>query len=312
MNNGMTTNMVNKADQPCVRLLGAHMSISGGMERAIERAERVGASALQIFTKNQVQWRSPPLHEIEAARFRQQYAASALRFLCAHASYLINLASNNSAVREKSMDALVVELDRAEALGCDCLVLHPGAPKDDGAAVGLDRIGHGLNHALQATTGYRVKIAIENTAGQGSVLGSTMAQIEAILQRTDHHPRIAFCLDSCHAFAAGYDLRTDSGMQRLVSEVEDHIGVDRLLVLHLNDSHGECGTHLDRHQHIGAGMIGREGFRRLLRHPALKHVPGIIETPKDDELLTEDRQNLAVLRELGGNPRFSPPAFERA
>jgi deoxyribonuclease-4 len=180
------------------------MSIAGGLSKAVDRALPVQATALQIFTRNQKRWVNPPLEAAEATAFRE--AAGHLRYVCAHAGYLINLASPDEAARERSLDALLDELGRAEQLGCDCLVLHPGSPKKDGRAIGLSRIAAGLREALSRTAGGEVRIALENTAGQGSTLGSTFRELGDLLDACDRDSRLAVCLDTAHAFAAGYDL----------------------------------------------------------------------------------------------------------
>ncbi|MBT7167134.1 MAG: deoxyribonuclease IV [Victivallales bacterium] len=280
------------------RPLGAHMSIAGGCPKAIEHALSVQATALQIFTRNQKRWESKPLAQAEADAFRG--ASVELDYVCAHAGYLINLASPDESMRERSLVALLDELDRAERLGCDCLVLHPGSPKDDASTIGIGRVAKGLREALRATAGAEVRIALENTAGQGSTLGSTLQELGAILDACDRDPRLAVCIDTAHAFAAGYDLRTETGLAALLRGIEQFVGWERLRVLHLNDAKNRCGSRADRHEHIGQGQIGEDGFRRLLTAPELRHVPGIIETPKDGKSLAEDVTNLATLRRLSG------------
>ncbi len=272
------------------------MSIAGGVALAVDRAQRVKATALQIFTRNQVQWHAPPLAPETACEFRNRCAANSLRFLCAHSSYLINLASPNDVTRERSLTALVEELTRAEALGCSCLVMHPGSPKDESRDLGLQRVVDGVRAAFEQTSGLSVKLALENTAGQGNVLGSNVAELGQILRKTDAHARLAFCIDTCHAFAAGYDLRDRSVVAEFATAIDDELGLDRLLVLHLNDSLGGCGSRKDRHAHVGKGEIGSRGFRNLLHEPRLAAVPGVIETPKDAKTLAEDITNLRRLR----------------
>jgi len=225
------------------RALGAHMSVAGGFSRAVDRARQVGASALQIFTKNQVQWRAPALDANEADVFRRTAEASGLRFVCAHDSYLINPASPSERVRTLSEAGLELELRRADALGCACLVMHPGSPKDDPISVGLDRIAGTLRRVLDATPDCDTAIALENTAGQGRTLGAEFAQLADLLDRLDWHPRLGVCLDTCHAFAAGYDLRTPQLVHDFARELRNTVTVGRILLLHLNDSRGEPGSH---------------------------------------------------------------------
>lgn len=288
----------NAASPGVLRPLGAHMSVAGGFPRAVDRAQQVGASALQIFTKNQVQWHAPPLDAAKVVAFRQAAETAGLRFVCAHDSYLINPASPSERVRTLSEAGLELEVRRADALGCACLVMHPGSPKEDPVDVGLDRISRTVKHVLDATADCGTGIALENTAGQGRTLGAEFAQLADLLERLEWHPRLGVCLDTCHAFAAGYDLRTPQAVHALAQELQDTVTAERILLLHLNDSRGELGSHLDRHEHIGMGKIGEAGFAAVLREPLLRGVPGILETPKDAKTLAEDSHNLDVLRRL--------------
>jgi deoxyribonuclease-4 len=278
------------------RPLGTHMSIAGGLCKAIERAESVAATAVQIFTRNQKRWENPPLADEEAVAFRA--AAPRLRYVCAHAGYLINLASPDEASRQRSLDALLDELDRAERLGCDCLVLHPGSPKDDGAEIGLSRVAEGLLAALSATPNDKVRIALENTAGQGSALGADIDELGRLLDLCDRDPRLTVCIDTAHAFAAGYDLTGQAGVDLLARTIDRRIGWDRVRVLHLNDATYACGSRRDRHEHIGRGQIGEAGFRHLLAIPELRCTPGILETHKDPKTLAEDIVNLRAIRRI--------------
>jgi deoxyribonuclease-4 len=274
------------------------MSIGGGVRHAVARAERVGATALQIFTRNQLQWSAPELREADVARFKAAVNDSALRYICAHASYLINLASPDTVTRSRSEAALIEELERAERLGCHCLVLHPGSPKGDGRGVGIARLVESLDRVLAATAGCRARLALENTGGQGNVLGATVAELGEIISACAESVRLGVCLDTCHAFVAGYDLREASVVNALVDEVGGLIGIDRVCVLHLNDAEYEVGSRRDRHAHIGKGQIGDAGFRNVLLHPLLRSVPGVLETPKKEPELNEDRRNLRRLRRL--------------
>jgi deoxyribonuclease-4 len=278
------------------------MSIAGGLVHAVEKAEQAGATALQIFTRNQVRWESPPLQAAEACAFRQAVANSPIRYLCAHASYLINLASTNAVTRQRSLAALTAEMRRADALGCHCLIMHPGAPKEDGAAVGIRRVVDGVRKVLEQTTDLQVRLALENTAGQGSVLGAYGKELAEMVRQIAHPDRVGVCLDSCHAFTAGIDLRAPAAVSALARELDERLGLERVYVLHLNDSKTDCGSRIDRHQHIGKGLIGDAGFRNLLLEPAFAGIPGILETPKsDDHSLTADIENLQRLRELAGD-----------
>ncbi|MFO7820814.1 MAG: deoxyribonuclease IV [Lentisphaeria bacterium] len=288
------------------RPLGAHTSIAGGVAKAVARALAIGADALQIFTRNQVRWQSPPLAPNAVREFLEAFNGSGIRFLCAHSSYLINLASPDKDTRQKSCAALLEETRRAEELGCSCLVLHPGSPKKDDVTVGIERIVAGLEQVLAETADCSVRIALENTAGQGASLGAAFEELGSIAERVGNPERLGLCLDTAHAFAAGYDLREESVVNDLVSTIDANFGVDRLYLMHLNDSLSGVGNRVDRHANIGEGTIGVQGFRNLLRHPELQATPGIIETPKGNNSEEADARNLACLRELE-EPKKKPP-----
>ncbi|MFA4945657.1 MAG: deoxyribonuclease IV [Lentisphaeria bacterium] len=281
------------------RPLGAHLSIRGGFTTAVQQAMVAGADAVQIFTKSQLRWQAAPIPAAAAEAFRAAVAKAKLRFLCAHDSYLINLASGSPESRQKSIESLAHELRRAELLGCACLVLHPGSPKEDSREAGIERVADGLKQVLAATAECACKLALENTAGQGATLGTSFAEIAAMIRLAGAGPRLGVCLDTCHAFAAGYELRTPAAAAALAAEFDREIGLGRLLLLHLNDSKKPLASKVDRHEHIGQGCIGLDGFRSVLREPAFRGIPGILETPKDedDPELREDRANLARLRE---------------
>ena len=282
------------------RPLGAHMSTSGSFTTAVEQARTVGANAVQIFTKSQLRWQASPLKESEASEFKAAVKEAGIKFVCAHNSYIINLASTNPETRDKSLASLIHEVERSEALGCACLVMHPGSPKDDGVECGLKRISDGLRQALKATSGCAVMIALENTAGQGATIGVSMEEIRSLMDGVDFDPRLRMCLDTCHAFAAGYDIRKKGGVDRLVGEIESLVGLDRLMMLHLNDSKKECGSNVDRHENIGEGFIGAVGFKNLFADKRLLGIPGIIETPKEDKTYAEeDTKNLLAICAAG-------------
>jgi deoxyribonuclease-4 len=279
------------------------MSVSGALVTAVKQSQMVGATAVQIFTKSQLRWQASPIAADAATEFREAVAAAALRFVCVHNSYLINLAATADELREKSVASLIHELERAELLGCACLVMHPGSPRQDGADVGIQRVVAGLRAALKATAGFKVRIALENTAGQGATLGVKMQELGAMIAGVDGDPRVGVCIDTCHAFAAGYELRTPQAVAALVDEIAKEIGLERVIMLHLNDCKKECGSRIDRHEHIGQGCIGEAAFGYVLQEPRLAGIPGIIETPKDeakDPELTDDKRNLALLRSLEG------------
>jgi deoxyribonuclease-4 len=252
---------------------------------------------VQLFTKSSNQWRAKPLSQAEIAQFRQALRQSGLHHPTAHDSYLINLAAPQPDLFHKSVEALIVEMERAEALGLEYLVLHPGAHTGSGEAVGITRVAEGLNLALQRCPGLRVQLLLENTAGQGSSLGYRFEHLRDIRQQLHEPERVAYCLDTCHAFAAGYDLRTPSAVEKTLSEFDRVLGLPLLKVFHLNDSVKPLGSRVDRHAAIGQGQIGPTAFRLLVQDPRFAEHPMIIETPKEDEQgRPMDPVNLALLR----------------
>lgn len=277
--------------------LGAHMSIAGGTPKAIERALAVESTAVQIFLKNNNQWRGKPISEQEAEDFRAALAAGGLAPAVAHASYLINLASPNPELREKSIEAMVDELQRAAQLGVPGVVMHPGAHVGEGEEKGLETIAASLDAIFQRTPELSVHVYLETTAGQGSTLGHRFEHLAELIQRTQASDRLSICLDTCHVFAAGYDVRTAEGVAATLAEFDRVIGLKRLAALHINDSKKPFASRLDRHEHIGQGEIGEACFAALLRDPRLSQVPFLLETAKGPDL-AEDRMNLETLRRL--------------
>jgi len=283
-------------------LIGAHESVAGGMFRAVERAESVGATALQVFTKNSNRWQSPPLTEEAVANYKTAISESSIRSVVSHDSYLINLCATDKGILKKSRLAMVDEIERCRSLGIGLLNFHPGAHMGAGEKAGLRRIIESLDIVHGETEGSGVRSVVETTAGQGTVLGSSFEQIAEIINGVKDAGRMGVCIDTCHIFAAGYDISGEEPYGAVMEEFGRVIGFDRLLVIHANDSKGELGSHRDRHEHIGKGSIGREGFRLVMTDPRLGHVPKILETPKGEDL-EEDRMNLATLRKLAGAPR---------
>lgn len=278
-------------------LIGVHVSISGGIEQAVPRAELLGCTAMQIFTKNASQWRGKPIAETEAQAFRSKLAASPIRSVIAHDSYLINLAAPPGETRDKSLTAFADELQRCALLGVPALVMHPGAHLGAGEDVGIARIAEAFR-SLLAEAPPEVTVLLENTAGQGTYLGRSFEQIAAIMEQVPGG-RFGVCFDTCHAYAAGYDIATEAGCQAVLAEFDRTIGLQYLQAFHFNDSRKGLASHVDRHETIGGGTLGTEVFRSILRDPRFAEVPKILETPKgeNDEL---DRINLALLRELAG------------
>ena len=282
------------------------MSIEGGLERAVERAVRAGCDVLQVFTKSSNQWKAKDLSGDEIARFRTRVDSERIGTVSAHDSYLINLATPDAALHRRSLDALVIELERCEALGIANLIAHPGSHTGSGVAGGIRRIAAAIDEAHVATAGAKVRLLLEITAGQGSVIGSLFEEIASILDSVAAPERLGVCFDTCHAFAAGYDIRTREGYERTFDVFDRWIGLARLRAFHLNDCKKELGSRLDRHEQIGAGWIGLEAFRLLMNDPRFAETPGYLETPKGPDL-REDIQNLATLRNLIG--RSTPLAW---
>jgi deoxyribonuclease IV len=280
-------------------LLGAHMSIAGGYYKAVEEARRCGCDVVQLFTKNNNQWRAKPISEEEAAAFKFALKELKIAHPIAHASYLINLASPDELLREKSIDGMVVELSRADQLGIPYVIVHPGAHTtvrlEDGiafAAESIDEIHRRLPRA-------KAQVVLEITAGQGTCLGCKLEQLAAIIDHVKRATRVGICFDTCHAFAAGYDLRDPKAYRAMWRQFDDLLGLDRLKAIHLNDSKKELGSRVDRHEHIGRGQIGLEGFRHVLRDKRLAEIPMYLETPKaDNDGEPWDVTNLRTFRSL--------------
>ena len=271
------------------------MSVAGGAEKSVERATDLGCDAFQIFVKSPNRWSNKPRPESESQAFVAAREQAGLPVV-AHAGYLINLASPKEEVRAKSRGALADELRRCTALGVPGLVLHPGAPQDDGRDVGIDRVASGLDAVFAEVPELPVRVLLENTAGQGSTLGVSVDELHAIRSRVDAPDRIGICLDTCHAFAAGYDLAGD-GYQRLVDELLDGPGLSALACWHLNDSRFALGGHRDRHANIGDGEIGLDAFQRLLADDRFDSLPMVLETPLGDDDQGHAR-DLATLRSM--------------
>jgi deoxyribonuclease-4 len=279
--------------------LGAHLSIAGGVENALLAAERLGCTAVQLFTKNSNQWAGKPFAADEPARFRRTRRRLKLRFAAAHDSYLINLATPDPALWRKSLEAFVDEVVRAEALGLEYLVTHPGAHVGAGDEVGLANVARALDEVHARHPKARVRILLEVTAGQGSSLGHRFEHLAAILAQVREPRRLGVCFDTCHVLAAGYPLGTAEEQQATFQEFDRVIGLKRLKLFHVNDSKKGLGSRVDRHEHIGRGCIGLEPFRRLLNDPRFQETPMILETPKHDAAGEEmDPVNLAALRAL--------------
>lgn len=283
-------------------LLGAHMSIGGGVHRAVERGAEVSCDAIQLFTSSNQQWRTKPIKDAEAALFRDLQLARGIAPAVAHASYLINMASPDRRLRRRSSVALVEEIERCDRLGLPYLIIHPGAHMGTGEEAAFDAIAGLMDGALQKRPASRTMILLENTAGMGTSVGHRFEHLREILGRLEARERVAICIDTCHLFAAGYDISTERGYQRVMEELDRTLGLDQVRTFHLNDSKKGLGCRLDRHEHIGAGSLGVIAFWCLLNDGRFDGVPMLLETPKGPDL-TEDRTNLALLRAQVGSRR---------
>jgi deoxyribonuclease-4 len=281
--------------------LGAHESIAGGLVNAFDRGHTATCEAIQIFTKSNRQWKAKPLEDEEVAVWRERMQAETesggIFPVVAHTSYLINVGSPKDDAWQKSYDALKIEVERCETLGIPYLALHPGSHLNAGEEAGLANIARALSQLHTETPGFETMVCLEQMAGQGTNLGTTFEQLAWLLDHTDQGERLGLCLDSCHLYAAGYDVRTPEGYAKTMDDLDRIVGLERLKVVHLNDSVHELGSRRDRHAHIGEGTIGLEGFRNFVNDPRLADLPGLLETDKSDDL-HEDIENLARLRSL--------------
>lgn len=278
-------------------LLGAHTSISGGVSTSIDRASELGFTAIQIFSKNNNRWNTKPLEEDEINSFKEKRQESKIEYIAVHDSYLINLCAKDKQLLKKSRDAFIDELKRCKQLGIEYLNFHPGAHTGQGEDDGLKIIAESLNIAHSETKNYEVRSMLETTAGQGTNLGYTFEQLRKIIEMVVEKDRMCVCIDTAHIFAAGYDIKSGKGYKKTMQDFDNIIGLDLLKCFHMNDSKKELGSRVDRHEHIGKGFIGKEGFANIMNDKNIKNVPKILETPKGKEM-KEDTENLRVLKEL--------------
>ena len=281
-------------------LLGAHMSIGGGVHMAIQRACSVGCTTMQIFVKNNMQWLARPLTRREIGAFLNHSQRHELLSIFAHANYLINLAATNPQFHANSLRSLSEELIRADQLKLPFLVLHPGAHLGAGEEAGLEKIIESIDHVFSRIPKIKTRIALETTAGQGSCLGSKFEHLAYIISRVREPERLCVCLDTAHIFAAGYDIGSESAVRKTFREFDRVILRDRLVAIHVNDSKTACGSRVDRHEHIGRGKIGLKAFRIIMRDHRFRKIPKVLETPKGKDL-REDVENLKTLRGLIGS-----------
>lgn len=275
-------------------LLGAHISTQGGLHTVFDRAKAIKATALAMFAKNSNQWKGKTLTDEAIATFKE---LRNVQPIVTHASYLINLATTNELFHQKSIAAMIDELDRAERLGIHAVVLHPGAHLGAGPDSGLDQIARSLDQIHAAIPEHRAVTLLETAAGQGSCLGCTFEELGRVIALVDDKRRVGICIDTCHVFAAGHDIRTSEGYERMIEEVEQHVGIDNVGAFHINDSKRELGSRVDRHEHIGKGQLGLDAFAFVLNDERFARIPKMIETPKTVET-TSDRRNLRLLRSL--------------
>lgn len=277
-------------------MLGAHVSIAGGLHHAPHNGKAATCEVVQIFTRPRNQWRAKKLLSRDVEKFRIAQEETAVQVVCAHDSYLINLASPDKGLFRKSCSALLEEMKRCDLLGIPILVAHPGSHMGCGEARGLKRIAEGLNRIFERSPGGKVKICLETTAGQGSALGYRFEHLAAILDHVEHDDRLDVCLDTCHIFTAGYPIKTRAGYRATMKAFDDALGLGRLRVIHMNDSKRGLGSRIDRHEHIGRGCIGTSPFGFFLNDRRLANIPKILETPKASP--RDDRRNLRRLRAL--------------
>ena len=280
-----------------MQLLGAHTSTSGGVSKSVDLAEKLGFTAMQIFTKNNNRWFQKPLAEKEIEAFKSKLNNSNIKFVVSHDSYLINLCATNKEILKKSRIAMLDELERCELLGIPHLNFHPGSHLGVGEEDGIKLIAESINIAHDKTKGYKVSSMLETTAGQGTAIGYRFEQLQKIIELVEEKDRMTVCIDTAHIFAAGYDIKDEKNFKKVIKEFDEIIGLERLKCFHFNDSKKELGSRVDRHEHIGNGFIGKEGFANIMNDKKLQKIPKILETPKGKEQL-EDLENLKVLRSL--------------
>jgi len=282
--------------------IGCHVSIAGGIEKSVIRARELECNTMQIFSKNSSTWKEKVYQEEEIIKLRKNLKNSDISPVFIHASYLLNLASSSDELYRKSIKALVEEIKRAHLLFSDLLfpyvIIHPGAHTGAGEEYGIERIITALNLCLNETEELNLKtiILLETTAGSGSHLGYSFEQLKKIVDGVNYKKKIGICLDTCHVFAAGYDLSNNEGVENTIERLDRKLGLESLKVIHLNDSKHPLGSHKDRHMHIGEGFIGIEGFRSIVNHQYLKNLPFILETPKREE--KDDVRNINLVKSL--------------
>jgi deoxyribonuclease-4 len=278
-------------------LIGAHVSIAGGVSQSLARGRQIGCDCIQIFTKSSRQWASKPYPKEEIEAFKSAQAETGIRMVVAHDSYLLNLGAPDEKLRQRSVEGLIDELERCEALGVPFLIAHPGSHVGSGEEAGIKTIAHSIDKAHKSCAGFKSRLALEITAGQGSNLGCSFEQMGRIFDAVKENERLRLCFDTEHAFAAGYDLRSREGYERTFAELDQYIGIKRLVAFHLNDSLKPFHSRVDRHEHIGKGHLGTETFRRLLHDSRFFGLPMCLETEPGPEM-KDIAKDLATLRQL--------------
>jgi deoxyribonuclease-4 len=279
------------------QLLGAHTSTAGGVSKSIERAEKLGFTAIQIFTKNNNRWFQKQLDEKEISKFRINLKNSNIKFVVSHDSYLINLCAKDKSILRKSREAFLDELTRCEQLGIPYLNFHPGSHLGVGEKEGIKLIVESLNIIHNKTKNFKVRSMLEATAGAGTAIGYRFEQLRGIIDLVDNKKRMNVCIDTAHIFAAGYDIKNPKNYKKVIKEFDEVIGLERLKCFHMNDSKKELGSRRDRHEHIGKGFIGKDGFSNIMNDKRLKNIPKILETPKGKQM-KEDIRNIKTLLSL--------------
>ena len=277
--------------------VGVHVSIAGSIDRAVDRAEEIGCDTFQIFSRNPRGWSFKEISQEAAEEFKRKLKRTGIGPAVDHMPYLPNFATPKEEVYQKSVEALALELERCDLLGIPYLVTHLGSHLESGKEEGLRRTAEAIKKAISATEN-GVILLLETTSGSKNSVGGSFEDLADIMRRVDREDRVAACFDTCHAFAAGYEVRSEEGLEETLEEFDEEVGLEKILVVHLNDSKGVRGSKLDRHEHIGLGAIGEDGFRQILRHPAIRGRTLILETPVDDR--RDDRGNIAKVRELAG------------
>ncbi len=281
-----------------VIILGAHLSIAGGLHKSLELAMKYRCNALQIFTKNSNTWKERHLEEREIEKFCELKAKSQIVKMASHTSYLINIASPDDVLWKKSVSALKNEFIRSSLLGIPFVVLHPGAHKGVGEKRGISLVSRAINKVLDETYSTGVILLLETTAGQGTNIGYRFEQLAQIAEAIENKKRIGFCLDTCHVFAAGYDIRNKTSYENTLAQFDSILGLNKLYLFHLNDSKKPLGSRIDRHEHIGEGFIGYDAFQLIMNDARLKYIPKVIETPKLKNGIEQDPVNLERLRNM--------------